>query len=393
MRAEVIDIDAVRAETPACARLVHFNNAGAALMPEPVYMRLIGYLADEREHGGYETARARSADLDDFYAATAQLLNCAPDEVAFIENATRAWDMAFYSIDFKPGDRILTCESEYVSNYISLLQVARKTGARLEVVPSDGSGQLDLEALERMLKQGAVRLVALTHVPTQGGLINPAAEVGRLAAAYGALYLLDACQSAGQLELDVQVLNCDFLSGTGRKFLRGPRGTGFLYARRSAMEKIEPVFLDLHAAEWIDGGSYSVREDARKFENWECFYAGKAALGTAMRYALSLGMPAIESRVLSLATTMRERLASLPGIALRDIGLRKSGIVTLTKDGEEANALQKRLQAARINTSVSDAGSARLDFGRRGLASVLRVSVHYYNTEDEIEQLAHQLAS
>ncbi len=323
--------------------------------------------------------------------AVAELLNCQPAEVAFIENATRAWDMAFYSIGFKPGDRILTCESEYVSNYISLLQVARKTGAVVEVVPSDASGQVDLEALERMLKQGRVRLVALTHVPTQGGLINPAVEAGRLTTAHGALFLLDACQSVGQLALDVQQLGCDFLSGTGRKFLRGPRGTGFLYARQAAMDKIEPVFLDLHSADWIDGGSYRVRSDARKFENWECFYAGKAALGTAVRYALRLGMSAIESRVLSLAAHMREMASTIPGVNVRDIGVRKSGIVTLTKEGEEATLLQIRLQASGINTSVSNASSARLDFGRRNLTSVLRASVHYYNTEDEIDRFVAEL--
>lgn len=383
-----IDVARARAETPGCAHVTHFNNAGAGLMPAPVYDCLTSYLAAERDFGGYETARTRHAELEDFYDAFATLLNCGRDEIAFIENATRAWDMVFYSIPFKAGDRLLTCESEYVSNYISFLQVARKTGAKVEVVPSDASGQIDLAALERMLKAGPVKLVAMTHVPTQGGLINPAEEVGALAKRHGALFLLDACQSVGQLVVDVQKIGCDFLSGTGRKFLRGPRGTGFLYARAAAMRDVEPVFLDLHAATWIDGKHYKVRDDARKFENWECFYAGKAALGVAARYAAKLGMAAIEARVIGLAAQLRTALAGLPGVTVRDLGQRKSGIVTFTKAGETSEALHDRLQAKGFNTSVSTAASARLDFGRRGIDSVLRASVHYYNTEEEIVRFA-----
>lgn len=386
-----IDIAKVRAETPATVSLIHFNNAGAALSPEPVMRALLEHLALEQRIGGYEAAREAEGALADFYSAFAELLNAEPTEIAFIENATRAWDMAFYAIPFMPGDRIVTAEAEYASNYIAFLQMQKRCGVAIEVVPSNAHGEIDLDALERTLKAGSVKLVALTHIPTQGGLINPAGDVGRLAKAFGALYLLDACQSVGQMPVDVRAIGCDFLSGTGRKFLRGPRGTGFLYVRKGILDQLEPPFLDLHAAEVGPNGSYRMLPDARRFENWESFVAGRIALGRAARYAMGLGLEAIEARVVALADDMRRRLSRDPRITITDLGRRRSGIVTFTKSDETPAAMMQRLAEAKINVSVSKARYATLDLGKRGLEAVLRASVHYYNTDEEIARFAEVL--
>jgi selenocysteine lyase/cysteine desulfurase len=384
------DLQRARRETPGCANVLHFNNAGAALMPEPVLDALIDHLQLEAQIGGYEAAERASDLLDHAYEAAAQLLGCAPEEIAFVENATRAWDMAFYSLPLGPNDRILTATSEYASNYIAFLQAARRTGASVEAIPNDEHGQISIEALRNAIDE-RVRLISITHVPTNGGLVNPAAEVGRVAREAGIPYLLDACQSAGQMPIDVDVINCDMLSATGRKYLRGPRGTGFLYVRRSLIESLEPPFLDLHAAEWVARDRYEVRPDARRFENWETNYAGKIALGVAIDYALGWGLDAIKERVTSLAATLRERLRDLPRVAVHDLGVERCGIVTFTVDGKEPEMIRRSLAEQRINVSVSGRSSTLLDMQARGLAALVRASVHYYNSQEEIERFCTAL--
>jgi selenocysteine lyase/cysteine desulfurase len=386
------DIQKARQETPGCWEVLHFNNAGSALMPQPVFETIISYLQEEYMRGGYETVLARSQQLEHAYDACATLLNCQREEIAIIENATRAWDMAFYSIPFSPGDRILTGMDEYASNYIALLQVARKTGAVIDVIPNDESGQISLTALRNAIDE-RVKLIALTHVPTNSGLVNPAKEVGQIAREAGVLYLLDACQSIGQMPLDVQAISCDFLSATGRKFLRAPRGTGLLYVRKSRLEQLEPPFLDLHAAEWTTPDHYQIRDDARRFENWETNFAGKVGLGVAIDYALNWGLETIQERVTSLAIQLRTQLQTLPGITLRDIGVKKCGIVTFQVQDKMAEQIREGLAQHSINVSVSGRSSTRLDMEARGLEEVVRASVHYYNTEEEIERFCTVLTS
>src|SRR5579875_72365 len=387
-----IDLDRARRETPGCARVLHLNNAGAALMPTPVVEALLGHIKLEAEIGGYEAAARAQARIDHSYDALARLLNCRHDEIAIVENATRAWDRAFYSLAFAPGDRILTAAAEYASNVIPYLQVARRSGCTVEVVPSDASGQLSVAALESMM-EARVKLIAVTHVPTNGGLVNPAAAIGRIAKAWRVPFLLDACQSAGQMPLDVEAIGCDMLSATGRKYLRGPRGIGFLYVRREWIERLEPPLLDLHAATWTAPDVYELRPDARRFENWETNIAAKIALGAAVDYALDWGLDAIYGRVRALADALRATLARIPGVAIHDLGAERCGIVTLTVAGKDPAALQKALAAQAINVTVSSRASTLFDMQARGLDTVLRASVHYYNSEDEIARFAAAIAA
>lgn len=385
-----IDVVKARAETPGCSEVLHFNNAGASLMPSVVADAIKAHIDLETRIGGYEAAGQQQAAWERTYDAVAALIGCSRDEVAIIENATRSWDMAFYSIPFKAGDRILTARAEYVSNYLAFLQVARRTGVIVDVVPSDSSGQLDVDALARMM-DGRVKLVAVTHCAGNGGLINPVEDIGKVARAAGALFLVDACQSAGQMPLDVERIGCDMLSATGRKFLRGPRATGFLYVRRSVIERLEPPFVDLHAATWTAADRYEWRPDARRFENWETNYATKIGLAVAVDYALGWGLTAIQDRTFGLAARLREGLADVPGVMVRDLGLRKSGIVTFTAAGRDPARMKAELAARRMNVTISEITTTRLDMEARGLDTLVRASVHYYNTEEEIERFVAAL--
>ncbi len=381
-----IDVDRVRADTPGCTGVAHFNNAGAALPPAPVTKVMIDHLRLESEIGGYEAAAQAEARLEACYGSIGRLLNCQAEEIAIVENATRAWDMAFYGLNFEPGDRILTARAEYAANYIAFLQVAKRTGAVVETVPSDLNGQLDIDALKRIMDD-RVKLIAITHVPTNGGLINPAAAIGKVAREAGVPYLLDACQSAGQMPLDVEELGCDMLSATGRKFLRGPRGTGFLYVRKSWIDKIEPPLLDMHAARWTGPEAYEIRPDARRFETWEGNVAGKLGLGVAVEYALAIGLEAIRERCAKLADQMREQLGAVEGVTVHDIGVDKAALVSFSKDGIEPRRLADRLNVQRINVSVANPESTLLDSQDRSLGAIVRAAPHYYNTEEEVERL------
>jgi selenocysteine lyase/cysteine desulfurase len=387
-----IDVERARAETPGCAHVTHLNNAGSALPPAAVVDAVVDYLRREAQIGGYETAEERRESWEHTYDALARLVGGARDEIAVVENATRAWDMAFYAFRFAPGDRILTGRAEYASNWIALQQVAARTGAVVEVVPDDERGQFDVAALAELLDT-RVKLVSLVHAPAHSGLINPVAEVGRLTRAAGVPLLLDACQSVGQLPVDVEALGCDVLSATARKFLRGPRGTGFLWVRRALIEELEPPLLDLHAADWLPDGGFRIRADARRFENWEAYYAGKVGLGVAADYALAIGLDAIAARVQALARTLRRELGELERVEVHDRGVVLGATVTFTVAGLTAAEVKAALARERINVSVSPASYARLQLEDGGVPRLIRASVHYYNTEQELARLVEVVAS
>lgn len=387
-----MDLQQIRQDTPGVAHRVHLNNAGAGLMPNSVLHAMTGYLTREAEIGGYEAAAEAAPVLDGVYDSVARLVGAARDEIALVENATVAWQLAFYALAFRPGDRILTARAEYAANYVAFLQVARRTGAVIEVIPDDADGVLDPAALERMI-DGRVRLIAMTWVPTNGGLINPAEEVGRIARRHDILYLLDACQAVGQMPVSVETIGCDVLTATGRKFLRGPRGTGFLYMRRALLQSLEPAMIDHFAAPWVAPDRYALRPDARRFETWENNYAARLGLGVAIDLALSLGLESIETRCRQLSTRLREGLRAVNAVDVRDLGPRCASIVTFTHRSISADDAKARLAKEGFNISVSGPGSTLLDATARGLPPLLRASPHYYNTEDEVDRFLQAVAA
>jgi cysteine desulfurase/selenocysteine lyase len=384
------DVARARADTPGCEHVVHLNNAGASLPPRPVLDTVIEYLRFEARVGGYEAAEQRADAIAGVTDALAALVGATGREIAFADSATRAWDQIFYAMRFRPGDRILTHRVEYASNHLAMLQVSQRTGATIEVVPSTDTGEIDVSALVDLLDE-RVRLVAITHVPTSGGLVNPVAAVGAALVGTGIPYLLDACQSVGQLPIDVNAIGCTFLTTTGRKFLRAPRGTGFLYVASEWIPRLEPDVIDLRSAEWTSIDTYELRPDISRFEQFERSYAGFLGLGTAAEYAMSFGLDAIAARVGTLAERLRERLRDLPGVTVHDQGTERCGIVTFSVAGHEPDAIRAIAHEQGINIWSTPASMARLDFDPRGIDSAVRASVHYFNTESELDQLCAAL--
>jgi len=384
------DVERARRETRGCEARIHFNNAGASLPPIPVADALFDYLREEEEQGGYEVMARRAAELEHFYTAAAKLLNCSADEIAFADSATRAWNAAFYAFDFQPGDRILASSAEYGSNLVALLHQAKRLGVEISWVPDDPSGQIDINSLEDQI-DNRVKLICLTQVPSGGGLVNPAAEVGKVAKATGIPYLLDACQALGQMPVDVEEIGCDLLCGTGRKFLRGPRGTGLLYVRKTLLEQLEPNQLNHHAAPLLSANNYQLRMDAKRFEYWERNYAAQLALGVAIDYALAWGLGAISERVRFLAATLRQKLAGLDGVTLADQGVEQCAIVTFYTAQLPANQLQQQLALRQINTSTVPFSANPVSSEKLHHPALLRASLHYYNTVEEIEHFVAEL--
>ena len=386
----MIDIERVRNDTPGCENVVHFNNAGSSLSPAAVVDAQVAYLRIEANVGGYEAQGMEQDHLKDLYSSTALYLGCDPSDIAFTSSGSDGWWRAFSAIPLQAGDRMLVGRSEFQTGAYGFLQ-ARERGIQVDVVPNDGDGLIDLDILESLLDDD-VKLVALTHVSMSNGAIQPAEAVGRLAKSAGAMYLLDACQSAGQLPLNVNELECDFLVYTGRKFMRGPRGTGILYARPSVLEQLGPLgFVDGKSASWTSPDSYEYQDGAARFEFGEQNYAGKVGLAVATRYMLDLGITEITSRTQGLAAEFRDALGSLPGVTVLDEGVERSGIVTFNVEGVPAQVVQSGLRDQAINVSAPAARNAQLDMGLRGIPALVRTGIHYYNTEQEIGVFADAL--
>ena len=384
-----IDVAALRADTPGCAHVTHLNNAGSALQPAIVTDTVVAHLRREEELGGYEAhaeARDRVAGV---YASVGALVNAPIERVALVESATVAWDRGLQAIAFSdplgPGDRMLVSGSEYASNVLPLLQLARRTGATVEVIPDGADGAVDVEALGDMLDD-RVRIVSVNHAPSQNGLVNDVVAIGDMLRMHGspAWYLVDACQSVGQMPVDMGRIGCDVLSATGRKFLRGPRATGLLVVSQRMLDDLEPFPLDLHAAEWTTIDDYVIADGAARFESWEKAYAALLGMGAAVDYALACGIDAIAARIGGLAERARAGLAEIPGVTVRDRGTAQSGIVTIRVD--DAAGVVAGLRARGINTSLSTPDYSRIDFGRDQATGLVRISPHAYNTEDEVDR-------
>lgn len=386
-----MDVAALRAMTPGCAHRVHLNNAGAALMSQTTLDAMTAHLELEARIGGYEAAAAEQKRIAAVYDSVATLLGGRGDEVALFDNATHAWNAAFYSVPLGPGDRILTGRAEYGSNVLAYLQVAQRTGAEVVVVPNDEHGQLDPAALAELVDE-RTRLIGVSHVPTSGGLVNPAAAIGRIARDADVLFLLDATQSVGQFPVDVESIGCDLLTGTGRKFLRGPRGTGFLWVGPTALPGLDPYVAEIRSADWDGARGFAWVDGARRFESWENSYVNLLGLGAAVDQALALGLDSIGERAQGLGQRLRRQLDDVPGVTTHDLGEVQCAIVTAQIDGVPAEQVAAALADAGVNVTTTVPEHTQFDTEDRSVHPLVRFSPHYYNTDEELDRAVDVVA-
>jgi selenocysteine lyase/cysteine desulfurase len=383
-----------RDDTPGCSKRVHLNNASAGLMTRSVLDAITTHLQRESVLGGYESSDEAEASVIAAYSNVAQLLGANPRNVAVVENSTVAFFQALAAFDFRPGDVIVTTRNDYISNQLAYLSLARRQGVEIRRAADLPEGGVDPQSVRELLRDPRVRLLAVTWVPTNSGLMQPVETLGELGESAGVPYLIDACQAVGEIPIDVARLRCDFLSATARKFLRGPRGIGFLYVSDRALQRGDhPLYIDMRGAEWITADTFELTPDARRFENWEFACALLLGLGEAARYALSVDVGRGGRRARELAATLRTKLAALPGYRVLDRGKDLAAIVTAAVSGWDAPALVTALRQRGINTSASLGAYAVIDMAEKNAKSALRVSPHYYNTEAEQDVLIDALKS
>ncbi|HEV2675023.1 MAG TPA: aminotransferase class V-fold PLP-dependent enzyme [Aliidongia sp.] len=382
-----IDVARLRAGTPGTDRVLHLNHAGSSLMAAATLQAIEAQLRREAEGGSMEAGGAVAAQVEQARADIATLLGADPDEIAFTGGVSDGWGRAFAALRLRPGDKVLVGRTEWGGNLACL----ERAGLVVEAVPADEHGQISLEALARKL-DGQVRLVALTWAPANGGLIQPAAAVGRLVRAAGVPYFIDAAQVVGQMPVDVREVGCDVLAAPARKHLRGPRGVGLLYVRRDFADRLDPAFVDTHSAPIGPDGAV-LRAGARRLESAESAPALRLGLGVAVRQALDLGLDRIRATIVQRADGLRARLAAVPGVRLQDLGVERSGLVAFTLDGRSGAEVQATLATQGINLGFNGRAYTPLDMDARGLTEVLRASVSYLTTEAELDRFVAALTA
>lgn len=421
------------------SRVIHFNHAGASPSPSSVIERVVEHMYLEQRIGGYTAAVAVEQEMDQVHENIAKLIHALPSEIALVESATVAWTRLFYSMvehhertttvssGRSQSKVILVSENAYGAQIVAMVKWTEEHGGwKILAIPSalqdDGSstGMVDLVILETMLRgeyetsEGildptTIALVCVTHIPTNSGVANPVEQVGRLLYQHArhAFYLLDACQSVGQRDVNVKEIRCHGLCATGRKYLRAPRGTGFLFVDEVTASVLRPSHVDHECALITKVPStypasiavtldYKFQDHAKRFSFYESSASTKLGFGEAVRYALedAGGMASIAERIQENATYLQSRLITIPNVTLYYPGT-TSGLVVFQTNRNAA--LVKDLlftpdqDGNQFDVSVVPSTSTPLDSARTNVPNLVRASVSYVTTAEEIDLFCKRL--
>jgi cysteine desulfurase / selenocysteine lyase len=368
----------------------YLNNAGAGIMSTKTYEVIINYLKLEREIGAYHAAAKSKTLSDNFYINAAKLINAnSPSEIAYMDSASRGWNMIVYGTPLKKGDTILTLSSEFGTNLITLFNYAKLNDFKVCVIKCDINGSFLIEEIENKLKEGA-KLIAISHAVAHGSIINPVEEIGKLAKKYGAYYIVDGCQTVGQIKVDVQSIQCDAYMTTGRKWLCGPRGTGFLYVKSSS--QMRTTQLDLASADLIFDDNLNlirieVRNDAKQFELWEKSFANLLGLSSAIEECLESKIEVISVKIQELSNKLRFAASSNENIKLIGKTISLSGILGFYLDDySKESYVQNEFDKFDLRISTMSDWDCPMHFPKNGANKIFRLSPHFYTDNDTIEK-------
>lgn len=436
---------------PDALPIIHFNNAGSSPQPLSVLQTVTQHTLLESLLGGYLAAEQCQHQLSCVYSSIAKFIHAEDSlEIALVESATVAWTRIFYSMcdalmmgENKSGetDVMLCSEAEYAANVVAMQKICNERDATLIVIPGE-NGVVNIDIFSQMLRgewwyyerngnnqdhrekkklnPERIRLVCITHIPTNSGIINPVIEIGEIIDEFNKLhranqknplyYLVDACQSVGQLDIDVTRMKCHALTATGRKYLRGPRGTGFLYVQKNIADKMIPSHVDHAAAPVIDvptgeeNINFGFKEGALRFEFWEANIATQLGLGRAIDYAMNKDIKWIEKQCCMMGEELKRQLRLLNNDQRERVYIHNDdlsgkfcqcGIVTFHVQNYNANFIKQKMLDHRFTLSVVPPTSTPFDSAKSGLGNreLMRASLSYFNTKEEITVFRNALVS
>jgi cysteine desulfurase / selenocysteine lyase len=386
------DAAAYRSNTPGVAASIHLNAAGAALPSSGVVAAVKAHL-DLEARVGLQAALAKAQDsLAETRRRAAMLFDCDPGEIAFGTTCAQLWSLLFHARRLPAGGRILVSRGEWGGNLLAIHAAARDLGIAVETMPADEAGRIDVAQLRARL-DGDVRLLAVTAVSSVNGVRQPVGEIGALERPAGCLYFVDAAQMAGRFPLSLRETRADVIVAPARKWLRGPRGQAVAALSGAALSQLTaPPLLDLGGVVWTKDGEPSPRDDARRFESFECSVAGRLGFGAALGELLDAGPAAVAGAIDDHVRWLRSALAGCDGVAVLEPADGDAAFLTFTCEDVRPSDVVRALGEAGIAIANQERNYAPLEMSARGLSNVLRVSPHAYTHPDETARFVEALA-
>lgn len=370
-------------ESKKSLTFINFNNAGSSKNSNKVIKTIIAYLEEEQKLGGYLAAKLNRPKILNFYRVFSKLIKCKKSEISFLPSSTYGWNFFLNSISFKKNDNVIIFENEYGNNFISLL---KKKNLKIKVSKLSHDGQVCFESLKENIDRNT-KLVSVCHISSQCGNLIDVQKVGKIVKEINrnTLFLVDACQSIGQIDINVRKINCDVMIGSGRKYLRGPRGTGFIFIKDDLKKNLSPIISDSFSCKIVNMKKIIYKKNY--FETFEYSPALLLGLTEAIENIHSIGIKKIQKKIKKLSLYFRLKVRKLNGVIIFENECLISGINTIIINGFSTKEVLDYLLKKKILCSISDNKTSYHFFKTRKRKSLLRLSFHYYNDFKEIDFL------